>query len=316
MKSKGTTRADRVRMRRQGDGRRKGTRRAVTAEAAPVVVSRYGVVSGGVAAPTRPLRRQVTVARGRTTEVVASLPAALSGWRWASLFIALLALFGLAVLWYAPFLRVHSVRVAETRYIPPAKIAAALPVEGRPAVSLDPQVLEAMLLRRFPAISEVHVGVGLSSAVRVSVTERRPVFIWQAGKRTLWLAEDGTAFTPPIPKPPKGMALPKVQADAVPSDASEIRTGLWQMLKPEQVRQLSILARHLPKGTTLVFNRRYGLGWRAPQGWRVFVGQNITQMDKRLAIYQAIVSWLEAKGIKPAIISVQSLKAPYYRMEP
>ncbi len=316
MRSKSATRAERLRTRRREDGRRVGARRAASAQAVPVVVSRHGVVSGGIAAPTRTPRRRVTVARDRNTEVVASIPVALSGWRWLSLLIALGSLLGLVVLWYAPFLRVHTVRVAKTQYIPPAKVAVALAVEGRPVVSLDPQVLRSMLLRRFPALSAAQVSVGLSSVVKVKVTERKPVFVWRLGKRTLWLAEDGTAFTPPLSHTPKGLVMPKVQASTLPEGAREIRPGLWRMLRPEQVRQLHILAQSLPKGTTLVFHKRYGLGWRAPQGWQVFVGENITQMDKRLAVYQALSSWFEANGIKPAIVSLQSLQAPYYRMEP
>jgi len=72
----------------------------------------------------------------------------------------------------------------------------------------------------------------------------------------------------------------------------------------------------VPAGTPLVYHPQYGVGWQAEEGWRVFVGQDLSNMDQRMVLYQAVASWLKEKGIHPALVNMASLKAPYYRMEP
>ena len=38
-------------------------------------------------------------------------------------------------------------------------------------------------------------------------------------------------------------------------------------------------------------------------------------IQMKLTVYQAIVAELQSKGITPALINVEHVQAPYYRME-
>ena len=71
----------------------------------------------------------------------------------------------------------------------------------------------------------------------------------------------------------------------------------------------------MPADTVLVYDSEHGLGWNDPNGWEVFFGDEDQEMDMKLLVYQALVEHLQSEGIQPAMISVEYVHAPYYRME-
>ena len=312
------TRAERVRRRRGNTRPQRRRAKTVAAHASaasgtPVVVSRYGVLSGAAVPASGRVRRQVRVPRGRNTEVVASLPVVSLGWRWLSLGLSVFLIVLLAALWYAPIFRVDAPEVRGLHYLDAAGVNARLGVVGKPVFALNPAAL-ARQVEALPAVAHVEVHVGFPNRVVVTVQERQPVLVWHTGHKTWWVDADGLAFVPPKAEtPPHAL---QVEAAALPSEAAETRPGEMQLLSPAQMKALQTLARYLPEGTTLVYNPRYGLGWQAPEGWQVFVGQELSQMDRRMVLYAAIARWLKAHHIHPALVDVASLRAPYYRMEP
>ncbi len=312
------TRAERVRRRRGNTRPQRRRAKTVAAHApaaggAPVVVSRYGVLSGASVPVSGRVRRQVRVPRGRNTEVVAAMPAVALGWRWLSLGLSLFLIALIAALWYAPVFRVDAPQVRGLQYLDPGQVAARLGVVGRPIFALDPALL-AQQVEALPAVARAEVHIGLPNRVVVVVHERRPVLVWHTGRKTWWVDARGLAFAPPVAETPV-QAL-QVQAAALPAAAADIRPGEMQLLSPAQVEALETLSRYLPQGTALVFSPRYGIGWQAPEGWQVFVGQKLTHMQQRMVLYEAIARWLKAQHIHPALVDVASFRAPYYRMEP
>jgi cell division protein FtsQ len=71
----------------------------------------------------------------------------------------------------------------------------------------------------------------------------------------------------------------------------------------------------LPKGTPMTFSAASGLGWKDTGGWEVYIGTDLDQYDQKIALYQSISTQLAGQGITPALISVEFLNAPYYRLE-
>ena len=278
-----------------------------------MVVSRYGVLGGSAVSVSGRVRRQVRVARGRHTEVVASVPAVSLGWRWLSLGLSAFLIVLLATLWYAPAFRVDVPEVHGLHYLDANRVASRLGVVGRPIFALNPTLL-AQQVEALPAVAGVKVHVGFPNRVTVEVQERQPVLVWYSGHKTWWVDAQGLAFVPPMADVPSD-AL-RVQAAALPAGAAEISPGKMQLLTPAQVEALQTLARYLPQSTPLVFSPRYGIGWQTPEGWRVFVGQQLSQMERRMVLYEAIARWLKSKHIHPALVDVSSFRAPYYRMEP
>ncbi len=313
------TRAERVR-RRRGNTRPQRRAKTVAAHAhaqaasgTPVVVSRYGVLSGTAVPVSGRVRRQVRVSRGRNTEVVAAMPAVSLGWRWASLALSVFLIVLIAALWYAPVFRVEAPEVRGLQYLDAGQVISRLGVVGRSVFSLNP-ALVAEQVEALPAVARVEVHVALPNRVVVTVQERQPVLVWHTGHKTWWVDAQGLAFAPPAAKtPPQAL---QVQAAALPAEAADVRPGEMQLLSPAQVEALQTLARYLPQGTPLVFSPRYGIGWQAPEGWQVFVGQKLTHMEQRMVLYEAIARWLKAQHIHPALVNVASFRAPYYRMEP
>jgi hypothetical protein len=86
-------------------------------------------------------------------------------------------------------------------------------------------------------------------------------------------------------------------------------------MSPDLVSAILILRGFAPEGVPLVYDPDHGLGWRDPQGWRAYFGPDGSDMGQRLQVYQAIVSELKEKQISPALISVEHLHAPFYRMD-
>jgi len=320
------TRAERIRRRRQqassgaaASRKQKRSRAkpatAAAAAGAPVVVSRYGVVGEAVAQPSAGrMRRQVRVARDRNTEVVASLPWVSLGTRWVSLGLSVLLFAVLVALWYAPMFRVDVPEIHGVHSLDAGQVADALPVSQRPIFALSPQEL-AEKLEDFPIVRKAAVSVYFPNRVVVTVEERQPALVWQTTRRDWWVDAEGVAYTPPADATvPEGVLV--VKADETPFSVSEVRPGVLQILSPEQVKALQTLGRYVPEGTPLVYHPFYGIGWQAEEGWRVYVGQNLTQMDKRMALYQVVATWLNEQDLHPALVNMASLKAPYYRMEP
>ena len=69
-----------------------------------------------------------------------------------------------------------------------------------------------------------------------------------------------------------------------------------RLLDPDLVPNLLILARSVPEGSQLVYDRDRGFGWEDPTyNWMVYFGKQLDQPDLRLKIYQAIAEMFEEK---------------------
>ena len=66
----------------------------------------------------------------------------------------------------------------------------------------------------------------------------------------------------------------------------------------------------------MVYSVDHGLGWKEKKGWTVYLGLNLNDIDMKLQVYKAIEKYLKKAKLKPALVSVESVHAPYYRMEP
>ncbi|MBF8284802.1 MAG: hypothetical protein HW378_3717, partial [Anaerolineales bacterium] len=60
------------------------------------------------------------------------------------------------------------------------------------------------------------------------------------------------------------------------------------------------------------YDKQHGLSYQDGRGWRGYFGVG-TGMPQKLAVYEALVDNLASRGLYPAVISVENLKAPYYR---
>ena len=116
---------------------------------------------------------------------------------------------------------------------------------------------------------------------------------------------------------PPAMMVEAPETAEEPGDAevTETTPGLPRTT-PEFVEALFALQAYMPEGSTLQYDPEFGLGWQDPNGWLVYFGKDINNIDLKLVEYETVIAELQAKNLTPSLISLEFLYAPYYRLEP
>ncbi len=282
--------------RRTGPRRQRGARATGTAarRPGPPVLAR-----SPAARATRPPRARATVRRARRGLRAWRLPARFWAWAW----FLLLGGLSLALAWH-PAWRVQRIEVQGLRWSDPAALTA-LPAlqawQGVPVVAVDAREVEAVVQAAFPLLEGVHAQVRWPDALLLTAREREPVLVWQSGRQSWWVDAQGVAF------PALGEADP---AWPVVRALNPSGRGPSEPPGPEQVRLALALHQALGPQVALVAHPTYGLGWRAPQGWLVFVGFDPNGLDTRLAVYEALAAALQQREEYPVWIDLRAWQTP------
>jgi cell division protein FtsQ len=269
-----------------------------------------------------------------------ALPQVRLGWRLASFLLLALLVFALYTLWNSPIYRVETAQVAGLQRLSSTAVNAVAGVSGQPVFAVDTDSVQQSLLQAFPEFSAVSVYVELPNTVVVTVTERVPVLIWRQDGRSSLVDAQGMLF--PARNETVEMPYPVVEASGSPPSlsplpvsspdlqdlAANLPVGLatWNtageavpFLSEEMVSAILLMAEKAPEKAVLVYDAGRGLGWRDQRGWDVFFGNVLgsasSSMDVKLRVYKAILDRLKAEDVKPALISVEYVDAPYYRLE-
>jgi cell division protein FtsQ len=308
------------------------------AEAAPPVMVRGGMggmAFGRVAASRvnkhkQPKRRIDVPLNVPGAELrLPAIPFIHMGWRAVSLFMVLMMIGSLFLMWKAPVFQVRSVEAVGLKRLTVTDLNAVIGSFGKSVFSLDPRILDKNLHQAFPEFSKISVKVGLPASVKVVVTERIPVIAWTQNGVETWVDGEGISFpargepTNPLVRvegygTPPSEPLPEQDETQFPiPGAAGVSAANTPVLKlsPELVASILALGAKVPPDTLLVYDSAHGLGWNDPQGWDVFFGPEDQDMEMKLAVYQTLVEKLQSEGIQPALISVEFVHAPYYRME-
>jgi cell division protein FtsQ len=308
-------------------------------EASPPVMVRGGL--GGMAfgrvatsrlSKQKPPRRRIDVplnVPGAEMRLPA-MPYPRLGWRAVSLLMVLMMAACLVLIWKAPVFQVNSLKAAGLKRLTVSDLNAVMKTVGKSVFTINPNSLDASLHQAFPELAKIAVKVNLPASVKVVVTEREPVISWVQDGSETWVDAQGVSFPPrgeplqPLVKveghgtpPSSSQAVTPVDAQTIP--ASEVTSTMTitptLRLSPELVSAILALSAKMPADTVLVYDSEHGLGWNDPKGWEVYFGAEDQDMAMKLAVYQALVAKLESEGIQPALISVEYVHAPYYRME-
>jgi cell division septal protein FtsQ len=312
---KESTRAELVRQRR-GQEQTKRMNRVVsrTTRPMPAITSRSHQ-NTPKKKPAHNARRRFQIALPAAGNAMRSvhIPRPRFGWRLASFVLS--ALLG-TVLYYAfnlPQLRVVEVQVTGNQIVTPAEINSVMNVAGQPVFLLSASDLETRLRLNYPELATVRVTVSLPNLVAVEISERKPVIRWEQGGGYTWIADDGVAFRP------RGevAGLISVVAESAPGPE---RTEAVDPLHPapylsvQMIQTLKGLSSHVPPGGSILYDGRMGFGWNDPRGWSAYFGITSHDVELKMKVYESMVSSLEQRGIRPALINVTYPTAPYYRM--
>ena len=122
--------------------------------------------AGHARRPSRPLRRRLG----------ARLP---SRARLLALLVFVVALSGLVMLVYGPWLRITSVAHAGQRYTSAAELDAMVEAyRGTSLLTVDSEALRARLTA-LPTVADATVRTMVPGELRVAITEKSPAFVWR-----------------------------------------------------------------------------------------------------------------------------------------
>lgn len=296
-----------------------GRKRVAEMEARRVPVVIRGPVSGlPMATPrstTKAQRRvDVPLAVPGAEIRLPSLPQVRLGWRLLSALLSLALLALLYLLWTAPLFKVNTIQTQGLQRISAKEVAIELDIEGQPIFTVDPQSIRETIIAQFPEFRNVEVHLHFPNKVTIQVDERKPIFIWRQGERTLLVDAEGFAF----PVRSEGSHLPKLVIEAQdfplptnPEAQAEFREPL---LPVDLVSGILSISAMIPDGAVLFYESGRGLGWKDPRGWQVYVGE-LKDLGLKMKIYELMLKKIKKEEKKPVLISIEYVHAPYYRLE-
>jgi hypothetical protein len=284
-------------------------------------------------------RRRVSVGVGNGAEVIfRNIPVIRPGWRLLSLFLVLLIGAALYIAWITPGLRVEHITLIGNQRVHAADIQAVVNVSGQQIFTVDPNLIVKKISAAFPEVTNVTAEINSPAEVIVSFDERMPVLTWEYNKTSYWVDPSGFIFMPdsklktPVnihaDQPPPVVETAVVKPTPAP-DAQGKNASLTQA-KVAPSESLSLVGKHisplvmtsavklgamLKKNTDLAYSDQDGLGWHDSQGWDVYIGLDLNNMDTKLLMYKAVVAQVKKDGVTPTMISVENPDTPYYRTE-
>jgi len=252
------------------------------------------------------------------------------GWRFISgaiFFLSLAVVFSFASL---DAFEVASINLKGSHRLGAEAILSQVDLVGKAIINVNPEEIKKEITESFPSVKSVKVSAGLPASVNIQVVERDPIILWQNEESPLWIDADGVTF------PVRGEAetILTVLANGNPPEIAEIEAAetdeeeeeeeeIASFLEPRYpkttldfIRGMLSLTEYLPEDTYLQYDPQFGLGWQDPRGWLVYFGSDTSEIDIKLAEYEKIISTLQAENRQPALISLEFLHSPFYRMEP
>lgn len=257
---------------------------------------------------------------------IPALPRIELGWRLISSAIFLLSLAVVISFTSLSTFQVSVINLRGAQRLTIESLLSQVDLVGTSIIWVDPEQIKTSIEDQFPGLSGVSVSVSLPAAVTIQVEERDPVILWQQESTLLWIDAEGVMF----PVNGEAEVAQAVIAAGDPPSAPEIyipevdeETGIISHLLEQSlpkttiefVEAVLIITNYIPEGSPLQYDPQFGLGWHDPNGWLVYFGRDTNNIDMKLAEYQTIIGALERQNITPAMISLEFLHAPYYRLE-
>jgi cell division protein FtsQ len=257
---------------------------------------------------------------------VPALPRLQIGWRLISGSIFLLSLAVVISFTSLSAFQISTITLRGAQRLSTEAILSQVDLTGSSIITVEPDHVQTMVEDRFPSLSNVSVSVSLPASVTLRVVEREPVILWQQDNLAHWIDAEGVMF--PVfgeaavaqtvaasGNPPAAPEVFNPELDEETGEISHVLEPSLPSTTPEFVQAVLSLSNYIPEGTTLQYDPQFGLGWRDPIGWLVYFGRDTHNIDMKLSEYQTIIGALEKQNITPALISLEFLHAPYYRLE-
>ncbi|MDY6846427.1 MAG: FtsQ-type POTRA domain-containing protein [Chloroflexota bacterium] len=249
------------------------------------------------------------------------------GWRFISgaiFFLSLAAVFSFSSL---DTFEVSSINLQGSHRLGAEALLSQVDLVGKAIISIKPEEVVQEITESFPSLKSVKVSTGLPASVNIQIVERDPIILWQTEETPLWIDADGVTF--PVRgeaetiltvlakgNPPEIATLEETETPEEDQEISIFKEQSFPNTTLEFVHGMLALSEYLPDETYLQYDPQFGLGWQDPRGWLVYFGSDTSEIDIKLAEYETIITTLQAENRQPALISLEFLHSPFYRMEP
>jgi len=202
---------------------------------------------------------------------------------------------------------VYDAEIVGTELVSPQEVFEASGIEGLSIFYAEPSEIEARLKQRL-SVREVHARCVFPNRVRIILQERKAAFVWQQGDQAWGVDEEGVLL--PLSQaaswggPLEGMLWVE-DPRPLPGEQDQ---QLRERLDRELVTSVLAVKKLLPEITCLRCDPRYGLGFQTARGYQVWLGRG--QIERKVAVWQALESDLSAHGIQPACIDLRFPDSP------
>ena len=303
----------------------------------PVITMRAGAMGTPVVrrASTRPrLKLNLPVNQHGVEMRLPAIPVIRPSWRFLSGFLVILLSAVIIYLTTSKDFVVKAPQITGITRLNSADLGAALSMSDMRIFMVDPLEVKTTLEASFPELKNVSVEVAFPAKVSIKAIEREPIVTWKYQDVVMWVDNEGIIFpargdVPDLLTITSDAAPPMVQGEQKPALLTEStpeasQEGEKKKGEPENpkmfvdrtVLNMAIrLSKDIPTNTTLVYNQNNGLGWLDPNGWNVYVGFDLDQLEQKMLVYQKLVDTLSKQGLHPQFISVEYVNAPFYRLE-
>jgi len=257
---------------------------------------------------------------------VPSMPRFEFGWRLISGAIFFLSLAVVISFTSLSTFQVSSIQLRGAERLTVESLLSQVDLVGTSIIRLDPDQIKTTIEDQFHGLSTVNVSVGLPATVTIQVVEREPLILWEQDSKSLWIDSEGVMFpvngevevvqtVTAVSDPPSTPEVFTTEVDDETGEISHLLEETFPSTTEEFVEAILSITNYIPEGIPLQYNPQYGLGWQDPNGWLVYFGQDTANIDMKLAEYQTIIGALENENVIPALISLEFLHAPYFRLE-
>ncbi|MCX7851528.1 MAG: FtsQ-type POTRA domain-containing protein [Caldilineales bacterium] len=206
----------------------------------------------------------------------------------AALFLVFVAAGGLVYAFAALEFYVYDAEVEGARYTAAAEVYREAGIEGYSIFFVHAGEV-ARRLESLPYVHRVRVHTALPNRVRIVVTEREPVLLYEDGAGRHWVDAEGVLM-PVIPG--HGVELTLVdETTAAPITGTDGRRRLATGL----LQAVLTIHRRAPSVTHFRYRPSYGLAFTSPEGWQVYLGDTAA-METKLATWEAVRARLLAEN--------------------
>lgn len=236
-----------------------------------------------------------------------ALPVVRPGLRLLTAFLLAGTAWALQHMLTAAAFEVQDATVIGARLLSPGQVRSIAGADGQPVVMVDPAEVVRRLLK-YPEIGAAEVVVRWPNRVEITVVERYPLVEWEDAGRGWWLSAEGIAYLRRADWPGLVHIVSEEPMLTIGEDP------LAPAIDPEVLQAAAVLASQLPEVGVFLANERHGFGFDDPQGWRAYFGLD-GDMVMKVRLYRFLSDYLRARGLRPAVISVEDVAAPYYSMQ-